>query len=102
MAKEKIAQEAETTEVSEPKEPKETKTEAKAQKKEELIAVMVPYIEGEDPEVSVTINYKTTKFKKGTVVYVKPEVAKVIANSNKQMQVALKNQAKYKMQVQDL
>lgn len=85
---------------------KETKTgvkaEAKAEKDCETVKVMVPYIEGEDPEVTVTLNYHTTKFKKGVAVDVPVKVAKVLENSNQQMMSAIDNQQKFKKQVMDL
>lgn len=77
-------------------------TEAKAVEKEELVSVLVPYIEGQDPEVTVIINGKVTKFKKGVTVRVKPNVAEVLENSNQQMMAAFANQKKFEKQVMDL
>lgn len=84
--------------------PEEEVKEVKAEKKEEdeRVALMVPYVEGQDPEVTVIINGEITKFKKGVVVKVKPNVAEVIANSNQQMMLALQNQEKFKNQNMDL
>lgn len=76
-------------------------TEVKAAK-ENLVSIMVPYIEGEDPEVTVIINGEVTKFRKGVTVRVKPNVAQVLENSNKQMMAAYANQKKFKEQVMDL
>ena len=85
---------------------KETKTDVKAEpkadKREETVKIMVPYIEGEDPEVTVIINGHITKFKKGVTVDVPIKVAKVLENSNQQMMSALDNQARFKKQVMDL
>ena len=64
--------------------------------------VMVPYIEGEDKEVTVWINDKITKFRKGVTVEVPASVAKVLERSNKNMMYALENQKKFKKQVMDL
>ena len=79
----------------------EIKATAKA-KGDDRVEVFVPYIEGEDPEETVIVNYEVTKFRKGEMVRVKREVAKVLANSSKQNRAALKNQEKFKEQVMDL
>ena len=89
------ATEAEATEA----EVKETK---KAEPEEERVMVMVPYVEGQDPEVTVIINGRITKFRKGETVRVPRNVAEVLENSNQQMMSALKNQEKFKNQRTDL
>lgn len=66
------------------------------------VAIMLPYIEGEDREVTVGVNGVYTKIRKGSVVRVSPEVAEVLENSNQQMMRALDNQEKFKMQRTDL
>lgn len=71
-------------------------------KEDDRVEVFVPFIEGEDPEQTVVVNYNVTKFRKGEVVKVKKEVAKVLANSSKQNRAALRNQEKFKEQVMDL
>lgn len=76
--------------------------EVKAEEKEELVSVLVPFIEGQDPEVTVIINGQVTKFKKGVTVKVKPNVAEVLENSNQQMMAAFANQKKFEKQVMDL
>ena len=81
---------------------KTNETEAKAVEKEDLVSVLVPYIEGQDPEVTVIINGQVTKFKKGVTVKVKPNVAEVLENSNQQMMAAFANQKKFEKQVMDL
>ena len=81
---------------------KTNEPEAKAVEKEDLVSVLVPYIEGQDPEVTVIINGEVTKFRKGIMVYVKRSVAEVIANSNQQMMLAYKNQEKFREQRTDL
>lgn len=63
---------------------------------------MVPYIEGEDPEVTVIINGRITKFRKGVTVEIPKNVASVLENSNLQMMSAEANRAKFKKQVTDL
>lgn len=81
----------------------EKKAKPKAEKPEEKrVMVMVPYVEGEDKEVTVWINDKITKFKKGVTVEVPESVAKVLARSNKNMMYAIENQKKFKKQVMDL
>lgn len=81
---------------------KTNEPEVKAVEKEELVSVLVPYIEGQDPEVTVIINGQVTKFKKGVTVKVKPNVAEVLENSNQQMMAAFANQKKFEKQVMDL
>ena len=81
------------------------KTEAKVtkeKKEEEKVTIMIPYVEGEDPEVTVIINGHYTRFRKGETVQVSKAVASVLQNSNKQMMAALDNQKKFKNQVTDL
>ena len=81
----------------------ETEAEAKSVNKEdERVMVMVPYVEGQDPEVTVIINGRITKFRKGETVMVPKNVAKVLENSNKQVLVARRNREKYRTQVTDL
>lgn len=77
------------------------KEEPKA-KDDGLVTIMIPYVEGEDREVTVGINGVYTKIRKGVTVRVTPAVAEVLANSNKQMMAALDNQEKFKSQRQDL
>ena len=77
------------------------KAEPKAEKKE-TVKVMVPYIEGEDPEVTVCINSEYTKFRKGVTVEIPRNVASVLENSNQQMMSAETNRQKFKKQVMDL
>ena len=83
------------TEVAEPK--------AKAKEKDdERVSIMIPFIEGQDPEVTVIINGHITKIKKGHQVKVTKAVASVLENSNQQMMVAYENQQKLKNQSMDL
>ena len=79
----------------------EVKKEVKAEEMDNRVMVMVPYVEGQDPEVTVIINGEVTKFKKGVTVMVKPEVAEVLQNSNQQTMAAFKNQEKFKNQHQE-
>ena len=69
---------------------------------DERVMVMVPYVEGEDPDVTVIVNGYITKFRRGEMVSVKKNVAEVLANSNRQRIVAQKNREKFKIQVTDL
>ena len=71
-------------------------------KEEEKVLIMIPYIEGDDPEVTVGINGKYTKIAKGAQVYVSKDVAEVIMNSNKQAMVTRENQKKFENQRTDL
>ena len=71
-------------------------------KDDSRVKIMIPYIEGEDPELTVGINGVFYKIIKGEEVDVPRAVAKVISNSNKQMKAALENQKKFKQQVTDL
>lgn len=80
----------------------EVKKEAATEEKEERVMLMVPYVEGQDPEVTVIINGHVTKFRKGVTVEVPRNVAEVIQNSNQQMMLALANQEKFKNQRTDL
>lgn len=76
-------------------------TEVKEEAKEERVRVFVPYIEGEDPEVTVWVNDEITKFKKGYQVEVPKNVAEVLENSNQLQAVAMENRRKLKKQQQD-
>ena len=83
-------------------EPEKTEAKVEAKKEEEKVTIMIPYVEGEDPEVTVIINGHYTRFRKGETVQVSKAVASVLKNSNKQMMAALDNQKKFKNQVTDL
>ena len=85
---------------------KPAETEKKAEPKEkseerEMVTVMIPYIEGQDPEVTVGINGVYTKGKKGRMVKVPKNVAEVLAQSDQMTMVALENQEKFKSQRED-
>ena len=79
-----------------------TKTSDKEERVEERVKVMIPYIEGQDPEVTVIINGEITKIKKGVQVSVSRQVASVLENSNQQMMTAWANQKALKNQRTDL
>lgn len=70
--------------------------------KEERVKVMVPKVDGEDPEMTVIVNYNVTKFKKGVIVDVPLSVAEVLEQSSQQMMTAQANQEKFKNQRTDL
>lgn len=74
----------------------------KAEKKEEKVMIMIPYVEGQGTELTVGVNGVFTKIKKGVMVEVSRPVAEVIMNSQQQAMVAEANQERMKMQVQDL
>lgn len=96
MAAKKKTEEMKPVEVTE-----EVKAEPKAEEKPRKVSIMIPYVEGEDPEVTVWVNDHCTKIRKGHMVEVTPEVAEVLQNSNKQMMVAQENRRKLKTQHQD-
>lgn len=73
----------------------------KKSENEERVQVMIPYIEGQDPEVTVIINGEITKIKKGVQVAVTRQVASVLENSNQQMMTAWQNQQALKNQHQE-
>ena len=82
----------------------ETKAKAKVEKaeEEERVTVMIPFVEGEDPEVTVWVNDHITQIKKGRQVKVTKAVASVLENSNLSMMTAYDNQQKLKNQRTDL
>lgn len=69
---------------------------------EERVTVLIPYVEGEDPEVTVWVNDHITQIKKGRQVRVTKAVASVLENSNLSMMTAYDNQQKLKNQKHDL
>ena len=73
-----------------------------AEKKEDKVLIMIPYVEGQGSELTVGVNGVFTKIKKGVMVEVPRPVAEVIMNSQQQAMVAEANQERMKMQVQDL
>ena len=75
---------------------------AKKAKKNDKVLIMVPRIEGEKDEKTVCINGVYTKIKRGTYVEVPRAVASVLINSERQNSVAVEEQERMKMQVQDL
>lgn len=62
------------------------KTKAKPKKKE-TVTVYLPYIEGEEDEITVGVNGKMYKVKRGEEVDVPRAVAVVIRNANLQAKV---------------
>ena len=70
--------------------------------KKERVPCFVPFIPGGDPEQTVCVNGKITKFKKGEWVDVEPSVKSVIDNMFEQESVARANREKMKYQKQDL
>lgn len=79
----------------------EPEQKAAKKKDEERVMVMIPFVEGQDPEVTVIINGEITKIKKGHQVKVTRQVASVLENANQQMMVAAENRQKLKSQHQD-
>lgn len=82
----------------------ETKAKAKVEKaeEEERVTVMIPYIEGEDKDVTVWVNDHITQIKRGRQVKVTKAVATALENSNLSMMTAYDNQQKLKNQSMDL
>ncbi len=69
---------------------------------EDRVTIMIPYVEGEDSEVTVGINGVFTKIQKGVQVKVTKDVADVLQRSYKQTMVAVERRRKLKNQVTDL
>ena len=69
--------------------------------KEPMVKVFVPFVEGEDPEVTLWVNDENMKFKKGYSVEIPAKFAQVLENSNRQALVARENREKLKNQRQD-
>lgn len=70
--------------------------------KDDRVTIMIPFVEGEAPDITVGVNGVFTKIKKGYPVKVTKAVAEVIANSNQQMMEALQTQRKFENQQTDL
>ena len=71
-------------------------------KDDDKVTIMIPYVEGEDKEVTVWVNDdKIVKIKKGYQVKVTRDVAQVLENSNQQMMVAMENRERLKNQHQE-
>jgi hypothetical protein len=78
------------------------KEEAKPQpESDEKVWIMIPYVEGDDPEETVIINGYITKIRKGRQVQVSKAVASILQRKNRQMMIALENQRKMQNQHQD-
>lgn len=82
---------------------KKTDDELKETKKPEeaMVKVFVPYIEGEDPEVTIWCNDENLKFKKGYTVEIPQRFAEILENANHQALVARENKAQFKNQHQE-
>ena len=81
---------------------KKTETEQKIVKPEEhMVSVFVPFIEGEDSEVTIWCNDENLKFKKGYPVEIPARFAQVLRNSNQAAVVTMENKRKLKNQRQD-
>lgn len=59
-----------------------------ATKKKDTVTVYLPFVEGEEDEVTVGVNCKMYKVKRGEEVEVPKAVAVVIRNSNLQSKMA--------------
>ena len=77
-------------------------TKVKVPEEEERVSIMIPWIEGEDPEVTVGINGVFTKIQRGKQVKVIRSVAEVLQNSYEQSMMALEARKKLKEQVTEL
>jgi len=71
-------------------------------KKEDRVKVMIPFIEGDDPELTVGVNGKFYKIIKGEEVEVPRAVASILSNSYKQEKAAMQNRKRFQHQVTDL
>lgn len=85
---------------------KKTETEEKSVKTEEkteeqMVAVFVPYIEGEDPEMTLWCNDDNLKFKKGYQVEIPARFAQILQNSSQAAITTMENKRKLKNQRQD-
>ena len=81
---------------------KKTETEQKIMNPEEhMVSVFVPFIEGEDSEVTIWCNDENLKFKKGYPVEIPARFAQVLRNSNQAAVVTMENKRKLKNQRQD-
>ena len=69
---------------------------------ENRVMVMIPFVEGQDPEETVIINGEITKIKKGEQVFVTRQVASVLANSYEAKKIAMINREQLKNQRTDL
>ena len=76
--------------------------ETKAPEEDDRVLIMIPYVEGEDPEVTVGINGVFTKIQRGRSVRVTKAVAEVLENSSVQAMQAIENQKKFKQQVTEM
>lgn len=80
----------------------ETVPETKSDKLEEkMVSMFVPFIEGEDPEVTIWCNDEILKFKKGYPVEIPAKFAQVLQNSNQQAVTTMENKRQLKNQRQD-
>ena len=92
MATKKTEVEQKTVEDKKPKEVEED---------DDRVTIMIPYIEGESPEVTVWVNDEITQIKRGHQVRVKRNVAEVLENSYQMTLVAMENKKQLKNQHQD-
>lgn len=60
----------------------------KAKVNSDMVSIFLPYIDGEEDEITVGVNEKLYKVKRGEEVLVPRAVAVVIRNSNLQARVA--------------
>lgn len=74
---------------------------AEEKQEEERVMIMIPYIEGQDPEVVVGVNGVFTKIQKGVQVSVTKAVAGVLRNSYHQAMIQQENRKKFERQVTD-
>lgn len=79
---------------------KEVKPEAETTG-EKTVKVFVPFVEGEDPEVTIWCNDENLKFKKGYTVDIPERFAEILENANQQAIVARENKKQFKNQHQD-
>lgn len=69
---------------------------------DDRVLIMIPYVDGEEPEVTVGINGVFTKIQKGKQVKVTKDVAEVLQHSYEQTMIAIETRKRLKEQVTDL
>lgn len=80
---------------------KKAEEELKTATEEKKVRVFVPYIEGEDAEVTIWVNDDNLKFKKGYTVEIPERFAEALENANQAAIVARENKKQFKNQRQD-
>lgn len=72
--------------------------EAKAEKKEKKVQIIIPYVEGEPESQYVACNGEEVLIMKGEIVEVSPAIAEVLKNANIQAKEARQHRKSIQMQ----